>query len=74
MQGRQGRIPLRDLATEDWQRAFFGTYTRTLPTYDEWFQEDLKQVYESADVPALPFAIGYNSRIGGSCLIWARRR
>ncbi len=67
-------IPLRDLGTEDWERDFFGTYTRTLPTYREWFQEDLKEVYESADVPPLPFAIGYNSRIGGSCLIWARRR
>ena len=67
-------IPLRDLSAESWQRDFFGTYTRTLPTYREWFQEELKQVYESADVPPLPFAIGYNSRIGGSCLIWARRR
>ena len=67
-------IPLRDLPSEDWSIRFFGTYTRTLPTYREWFQEDLKAVYEQAGIPALPFAIGYHSKIGGSCLIWAERQ
>ncbi len=67
-------IPLRDLAEEDWQRRFFGTYTHTLPTYREWFQEDLKAVYDQGGMPELPFAIGYHSKIGGSCLIWAQRR
>ncbi len=67
-------IPLRDLPAADWHLRFFGTYTRTLPTYREWFQEDLKAVYDQAGIPALPFAIGYHSKIGGSCLIWAERR
>ncbi len=66
-------IPLRDLAAGNWQRRFFGTYTRTLPTYREWFQEDLKAVYDQGGIPELPFAIGYHSKIGGSCLIWAER-
>lgn len=67
-------VPLRDLPSADWLLRYFGTYTRTLPTYREWFQEDLKAVYEQAGIPALPFAIGYHSKIGGSCLIWAERR
>ncbi len=67
-------IPLRALPAPDWQLRYFGTYTRTLPTYREWFQEDLKAVYEQAGILPLPFAIGYHSKIGGSCLIWAERR
>ncbi len=67
-------IPLRDLPSADWRLRYFGTYTRTLPTYREWFQQDLKAVYEQAGITALPFAIGYHSKIGGSCLIWAERR
>ncbi len=71
-------IPLRDLPSTDWRLRFFGTYSRTLPTYREWFQEDLQAVYDQAgdpsSAPALPFAIGYHSKIGGSCLIWAERR
>ncbi len=67
-------IPLRDLPSADWQLRFFGTYSRTLPTYRDWFQEDLEAVYQQAGSPALPFAVGYHSKIGGSCLIWAERR
>ena len=67
-------IPLRDLSPEVWERRFFGTYTRTLPTYAEWFQDDLRAAYERRDPEPLPFAIGYHSQIGGSCLIWAQRR
>ena len=67
-------IPLRDLSSEIWRLRYFGTYTRTLPTYREWFQEDLVGVFEQEGIPALPFAIGYHSKIGGSCLIWAERR
>ncbi len=67
-------VPLRDLPQESWQLRTFGTYTQTLPTYREWFQEDLKAVYEQSGIQPLPFAIGYHSKIGGSCLIWAERR
>ena len=67
-------IPLRDLSPEVWERRLFGTYTQTLPTYREWFQDDLREAYEHADASPLPFAVGYNSRIGGSCLIRAERR
>ncbi len=67
-------VPLRDLDSEIWDRRFFGTYSRTLPTYREWFQEDLEAVYDQGGIPELPFAIGYHSKIGGSCLIWAERR
>ena len=66
-------IPLRDFFPGDWDRRFYGTYTQTLPTYREWYQDDLRAVFERDDVGPLSFAIGYHSRIGGSCLIRAQR-
>ncbi len=64
-------LPLHQLTTAAWQLRYFGTYTRTLPTYRDWFQEDLATVYRQQETTPLPFAIGYHSKIGGSCLIWA---
>ena len=52
----------------------FGAYEATLPNYREYFQPDLRDAYDAADPEPLPFEIGYNSRIAGSCLIWAERR
>lgn len=68
-------IPLRLFQEADRQIRYFGTYTRTLPAYREYFQEDLRQAFASRpDLPPLDFALGYHTRIGGSCLIWAERR
>ncbi len=67
-------IPMRDLTPMHWERRFYGTYTQTLPTYRQWFQDDLRAIFERDEVRPLSFAIGYHSRIGGSCLIWAQRR
>ncbi|MEM7584106.1 MAG: hypothetical protein AAF560_12035 [Acidobacteriota bacterium] len=68
-------IPLRDFSPAVWERQFFGTYTQTLPTYREWYQDDLRAAFERVENPQpLPFAIGYHSKTGGSCLIWAQRR
>lgn len=64
----------RDLDPQDWDLFYFGDYTRTLPVYREWFQEDLKAVYESKVARPLDFAIGYHSQIGEGCLILANRR
>jgi len=68
-------LPFRLFAPEKWDLRFFGTYTQTLPSYREWFQEDLRRIYEErTDIPPLEFAIGYHSQIGGGCLILAERR
>lgn len=68
-------LPLRLFAPKDWDLRYFGTYTQTLPSYREWFQEDLRRIYaERTDISPLEFAIGYHSQIGGGCLILAERR
>ena len=60
---------------EDWRLRLYGVYRETLPTYREWLQEDLRDAYASdPSAEPLPFAIGYNSRVAGSCLIRADRR
>lgn len=68
-------LPLRFFPEKSWQLHYFGTYTQTLPAYSEFFQESLRQAFASQpDLPFLDFALGYHTRIGGSCLIWAERR
>ncbi len=68
-------LPLRDLATPEWDLRFFGAYTRTLPVYREWFQEDLAAAFAGdPSIPPLPFAIGYHGPLGEGCLILADRR
>lgn len=68
-------LPYRDLAGGGWELFHFGRYSRTLPVYEEYFQEDLKAVF-AADpaIRPLDFAIGYHSRIGEGCLLLANRR
>lgn len=68
-------VPWDRFDPELWQTQLFGVYTQTLPNYRQYFQPDLASAYsEQVDRPKLPFAIGYNSRVSGSCLIWARRK
>ena len=66
-------IPLRAFDGHPFDLTYFGAYEATLPAYREYFQEDLRDAYAAAKPAPLPFAIGYNSRIAGSCLILAER-
>ena len=68
-------LPLRDLVGAGWEIEAFGRYSKTLPVYREWFQEDLKALFDEAGASRpLPFAIGYHSQIGEGCLIVANRQ
>lgn len=66
-------MPYRALDPERFEIRRFGAYTATLSNYRQWFQEDLRLAYERRTHGDLDFDIGYNSRISGSCLIWAER-
>jgi hypothetical protein len=67
-------LAFRDLAAADFELAYFGAYTTTLPVYRESFQDDLAAAFAGGASSPLPFAIGYHSRIGEGCLILAHRR
>jgi len=67
-------IPLSALEPSKWDLRLFGVYTATLANYQEWFQPGLRDAYAAqAEARPVDFSIGYNSRISGSCLIWAQR-
>ncbi len=67
-------LPLRELDPDTWELSYFGSYTRVLPVYREWFQEDLAAAFAGeAAIEPLGFAIGYHGQIGEGCLILARR-
>ncbi len=68
-------VPWHRFDAERWQVDLFGVYTKTLANYRQYFQADMAAAYAQREEPSpLPFAIGYNSRISGSCLLWARRK
>ena len=66
-------IPMRQIDGDRFDVTLFGVYEATLPNYREYFQPDLRDAYAAAGPELLPFEIGYNARIAGSCLIWAER-
>ena len=67
-------IPLAALDDQRFDITLFGAYDATLPNYREYFQPDLRDAYAATRPDPLPFAIGYNRIIAGTCLIWAERR
>lgn len=67
-------LPLSAMANEPMQLHFFGTYTETLPSYGQWFQQDLADAFAATEQPPLPFNIGYHVDIGGSALILGIRK
>lgn len=67
-------IPLAAIDGERFDITLFGAYEATLPNYREYFQEDLRDAYVAAQPAPLPFAIGYNRIISGTCLIRADRK
>jgi hypothetical protein len=68
-------VPWKHFDPQSWEVDLFGVYTKTLANYRQYFQADLADAYAQRSEPStLPFAIGYNSRISGSCLLWARRK
>lgn len=68
-------VPFHRFDADNWDIDLFGVYTKTLANYRQYFQQDLVDAYgPPEDDSKLPFAIGYNSRLDGSCLIWARRK
>lgn len=68
-------VPWHRFDPQRWQVDLFGVYSKTLANYRQYFQADMAAAYaQRAEPSPLPFAIGYNSRISGSCLLWARRK
>lgn len=68
-------IPYRFFADNSWQVQLYGSYTRPIPLFKDWYQKDLYKAYhEYGQVKPLPFGIGYKYRRGESSLMLCWRQ
>ncbi len=53
-------IPLRHFQPSNWELSFYGTYISPIQLFAEFYQPDLRQVYQTgANIEPLDFGIGY---------------
>ncbi len=57
-------IPYRFFEEPIWGINLFGKYSKVIPLFEESFQPDLQEAYQSSTVRNLPFSIGYNINHG----------
>jgi hypothetical protein len=68
-------VPFQFLDSQTWDVRLFGTYTKPIPLFANFYQEDMKAAYTSGKgSEPLPFGIGYQWRQNESNLIAAIRR
>ncbi len=62
-------VPIKYFNTDEWNIQLFGTYTRTLAMFTEFFQPKLRDLYkQDANIIPLNFATGYNGNFEESNL------
>ena len=66
-------IPLTYYNREKWNLRLFGTYVGPIDTFKQHYQPELRQLYESSEVPPLDFGFGYQWNYKVSNLIVAQR-
>lgn len=54
--------------------ALYGNYTRTLNIFENYWQEDLKNAFNSSNISKLPFRFGYNIPFDETALIFANNK
>ncbi|MCB1308400.1 MAG: hypothetical protein KDK30_09485 [Leptospiraceae bacterium] len=69
-------MPLKSFDTNEWNLRFYGAYTRPIPLFRSFYQEDLRAVYTRGgeNVRPLPFGLGYMYREGTSNLMVAVKK
>ncbi|MBW7857120.1 MAG: hypothetical protein H3C43_02190 [Leptonema sp. (in: Bacteria)] len=69
-------IPLSFFSEANWQRSFYGMYTKPIPLFSARYQSDLRAIYKEPkknNIKPLPFGTGYNYQEGDSHLLVARK-
>lgn len=67
-------IPVKFFPTTEWERKFYGTFTKPISLFAERGQPDLKEIYAGEGVKPLPFGIGYQYKNGTSNLMLAKKK
>jgi len=67
-------IPLKYFKQSLWSLRFYGHYVKPIPTFSEYYQEDLTSIYKAdKKIKPLPFGFGYYFKPGEANLIFAER-
>jgi hypothetical protein len=67
-------IPVKYLAPDKWTLRFFGSYTAPINLFKQYYQPELRQLYETSSPKALTFSFGYQWNRHNSSLILAVRK
>jgi hypothetical protein len=67
-------IPVKYFAPDKWTLRFFGSYTAPINLFKQYYQPELRQLYETSSPKTLTFSFGYQWNRHNSSLILAVRR
>jgi hypothetical protein len=67
-------IPVKYLAPDKWTLRFFGSYTAPINLFKQYYQPELRQLYETSSPKTLTFSFGYQWNRHNSSLILAARK
>jgi hypothetical protein len=67
-------IPVKYLAPDKWTLRFFGSYTAPINLFKQYYQPELRQLYETSSPKTLTFSFGYQWNRHNSSLILAVRK
>jgi hypothetical protein len=67
-------IPLKYFAPDKWTLRFFGSYTAPINLFKQYYQPELRQLYETSSPKTLTFSFGYQWNRHNSSLILAVRK
>jgi hypothetical protein len=67
-------IPVKYLTPDKWTLRFFGSYTEPINLFKNYFQPELRQLYQTSSPKSLTFSFGYQWNRHNSSLILAVRK
>jgi hypothetical protein len=67
-------IPAKYLSPDKWTLRFFGSYTGPINLFKNYYQPDLRQLYENSSPKSLTFSFGYQWNRHNSTLILAVKK
>jgi hypothetical protein len=67
-------VPLRYFERDDWRLTPFGTYRNPVAPFASYYQPDLSNLFNTADVRPIEFGFGYHWRADEANLLLAVRR
>jgi hypothetical protein len=67
-------IPVKYITPDKWTLRFFGSYTEPINLFKNYYQPELRQLYQTSSPKSLTFSFGYQWNRHNSSLILAARK